>query len=34
VKGAGLPWELGIAETQQTLVLNDLRCAPLFVLFV
>merc|ERR1711988_1480476 len=25
VKGAGLPWELGIAETQQTLVLNDLR---------
>ena len=26
IKGAGLPWELGIAETQQTLVLNDLRC--------
>jgi len=25
VKGAGLPWELGVAETQQTLVLNDLR---------
>jgi len=25
VKGAGLPWELGIAEAQQTLVLNDLR---------
>ena len=25
IKGAGLPWELGIAETQQTLVLNDLR---------
>ena len=25
VKGAGLPWELGLAETQQTLVLNGLR---------
>ncbi|GIY36471.1 putative glutamate synthase [Caerostris darwini] len=25
IKGAGLPWELGIAETHQTLVLNDLR---------
>jgi len=25
VKGAGLPWELGVAETQQTLVLNNLR---------
>jgi glutamate synthase domain-containing protein 2/glutamate synthase domain-containing protein 3 len=25
VKGAGLPWELGLAETQQTLVMNDLR---------
>mmetsp|Transcript_16893 Transcript_16893/g.23901 ORF Transcript_16893/g.23901 Transcript_16893/m.23901 type:complete len:1563 (+) Transcript_16893:75-4763(+) len=25
IKGAGLPWELGVAETQQTLVLNDLR---------
>jgi glutamate synthase domain-containing protein 2 len=25
IKGAGLPWELGIAEAQQTLVLNDLR---------
>mmetsp|Transcript_29811 Transcript_29811/g.51462 ORF Transcript_29811/g.51462 Transcript_29811/m.51462 type:complete len:1589 (-) Transcript_29811:419-5185(-) len=25
VKGAGLPWELGVAEAQQTLVLNDLR---------
>jgi glutamate synthase (NADPH/NADH) len=25
VKHAGLPWELGIAETHQTLVLNDLR---------
>lgn len=25
LKGAGLPWELGLAETQQTLVLNDLR---------
>merc|ERR1719409_983643 len=25
LKGCGLPWELGVAETQQTLVLNDLR---------
>jgi len=25
VKHAGLPWELGLAETQQTLVLNHLR---------
>jgi len=25
VKGAGLPWELGLAEAQQTLVMNDLR---------
>jgi glutamate synthase (NADPH/NADH) len=25
IKSAGLPWELGIAETHQTLVLNDLR---------
>ncbi|HTW93620.1 MAG TPA: glutamate synthase large subunit, partial [Tepidisphaeraceae bacterium] len=25
IKYAGLPWELGVAETQQTLVLNDLR---------
>ncbi|MCF7957765.1 MAG: glutamate synthase large subunit [Phycisphaerae bacterium] len=25
VKHAGLPWELGIAETQQTLILNGLR---------
>lgn len=25
IKHAGLPWELGLAETQQTLVLNDLR---------
>ncbi|KAE8957464.1 hypothetical protein PR002_g31163, partial [Phytophthora rubi] len=25
VKNGGLPWELGLAETQQTLVLNDLR---------
>jgi glutamate synthase (NADH) len=25
VKGAGLPWELGIAEAHQTLVINDLR---------
>ncbi len=25
IKHAGLPWELGIAETQQTLVMNDLR---------
>ena len=25
IKSAGLPWELGLAETQQTLVANDLR---------
>ena len=25
IKCAGLPWELGIAETHQTLVMNDLR---------
>ncbi|QDT39527.1 glutamate synthase large subunit [Stratiformator vulcanicus] len=25
VKHAGLPWELGLAETHQTLVMNDLR---------
>ena len=25
IKGAGLPWELGIAETHQVLVMNDLR---------
>ncbi|KAM3083035.1 glutamate synthase [NADH] [Clarireedia jacksonii] len=25
IKYAGLPWELGLAETHQTLVLNDLR---------
>jgi glutamate synthase (NADPH) large chain len=25
IKHAGLPWELGIAETHQTLVMNDLR---------
>ena len=25
IKGCGLPWELGLAETQQTLVLNGLR---------
>ena len=25
IKHAGLPWELGVAETQQTLVLNHLR---------
>ncbi|CAI5975562.1 unnamed protein product [Closterium sp. NIES-65] len=25
IKSAGLPWELGIAETHQTLVANDLR---------
>jgi glutamate synthase domain-containing protein 2/glutamate synthase domain-containing protein 1/glutamate synthase domain-containing protein 3 len=25
IKHAGIPWELGIAETQQVLVLNDLR---------
>ena len=26
IKHAGLPWELGLAETHQTLVLNNLRC--------
>jgi glutamate synthase domain-containing protein 2/glutamate synthase domain-containing protein 1/glutamate synthase domain-containing protein 3 len=25
IKHAGMPWEVGLAETQQTLVLNDLR---------
>jgi glutamate synthase (ferredoxin) len=25
IKHAGVPWELGLAETQQTLVLNNLR---------
>lgn len=25
IKSAGLPWELGVAETHQTLILNDLR---------
>lgn len=25
IRHAGLPWELGLAETQQTLVMNDLR---------
>ncbi len=25
IKNAGIPWELGLAETHQTLVLNDLR---------
>ena len=25
IKYAGLPWELGVAETQQTLVMNNLR---------
>lgn len=25
IKNAGIPWELGLSETQQTLVLNDLR---------
>ena len=25
IKHAGSPWELGLAETQQTLVINDLR---------
>jgi len=25
IKHAGVPWELGLSETQQTLVLNDLR---------
>ena len=27
IKHAGLPWELGLAETQQVLLLNDLRTA-------
>ena len=26
IKNAGLPWELGLAETQQVRVQNDLRC--------
>ena len=26
IKSAGLPWELGVAETHQTLVLNDFSC--------
>ena len=25
IKNAGIPWELGVAETQQVLVMNDLR---------
>jgi glutamate synthase domain-containing protein 2/glutamate synthase domain-containing protein 1/glutamate synthase domain-containing protein 3 len=25
IQSAGLPWEIGLAETQQTLVMNDLR---------
>ena len=25
IHGAGMPWEIGLAETQQTLMLNDLR---------
>ena len=25
IKHAGMPWEIGIAEAQQTLILNDLR---------
>jgi glutamate synthase domain-containing protein 2/glutamate synthase domain-containing protein 1/glutamate synthase domain-containing protein 3 len=25
IKNAGLPWEMGVAETQQVLVMNDLR---------
>jgi len=33
IKHAGIPWELGLAETQQTLLLNDLRsvsaCRPM-----
>ena len=32
IKHAGSPWEIGLAETQQTLVLNELRgriaCRP------
>jgi glutamate synthase (NADPH/NADH) large chain len=26
IRHAGIPWELGLAETQQTLVINNLRC--------
>ena len=25
IKNAGLPWELGISETHQTLIMNNLR---------
>src|SRR5205085_265454 len=25
IQSAGIPWEIGLAETQQTLLLNDLR---------
>ena len=25
IKNAGCPWEIGLAETQQVLVMNDLR---------
>ena len=27
IKHAGLPWELGMAETHQVLLMNDLRAA-------
>ena len=27
IQGAGVPWEIGLAEAQQTLLLNDLRSA-------
>ena len=33
IKSAGLPWELGISETHQTLVLNDLRSLKFFNYF-
>lgn len=31
IKNAGLPWELGIAETHQVLVLNNLRSRYVFI---
>jgi hypothetical protein len=44
IKHAGLPWELGLAETHQTLVANDLRgrttlqvgslTAPAIIIFI
>lgn len=34
IKSAGLPWELGITEVHQTLVLNDLRYFGDFILLI